>query len=317
MTRAILSRLLQAVPVFLVISVLVFAAVHVAPGDPITNSLAGILSQEAIDKIRQEYGLDQSIVVQYFAWLKQLFQLNWGYSLVRRVPVFDLIGPAFLNTLLLTGAAVLICSVFGVLIGIVAGLRRGGVLDRGTMAVVQLAHNLPVFFLGLLLIWVFGVKLRWLPTSGMYDMRGDQGWVDAARHLILPAISAAFVSMLVLARLIRASTIEIMASDHIRTYRSQGFGPAQLIGRHLLRSLAAPIVNMTGLQIGYLMSGVVFIEAVFNWPGIGTLLYAAAAGRDYPVVMAGVMLVTGCYLIINLVTDIILDLLNPRLRANA
>jgi peptide/nickel transport system permease protein len=317
MTRSIFGRLLQAVPVFIVISILVFVAVHAAPGDPIENSLAGILSPEAIDRIRAEYGLDQPVYLQYFAWLKQLFALNWGYSLVRRVPVLDLISPAFLNTMILTGAAVVICAVFGVIVGIFSGLRRGGLLDRGVMSVVQMAHNLPAFFLGLVLIWIFGVQLKWLPTSGMYDMRGDRGFADAARHLILPAVSAAVVSMLVLARLIRASTIELMASDHIRTLRSQGFSKGRLVRGHLLRGLASPIVNMTGLQIGYLLSGVVFIEAVFNWPGIGSLLYAAAAGRDYPVIMAGVMLVAAVYLLINLLTDVILDLLNPRLRARA
>jgi peptide/nickel transport system permease protein len=309
-------RIAQAVPVFLVISVLVFAAAHAAPGDPVTDALTGQISQQSIDQIRQTYGLDQPLIVQYGLWLGQLFRLDWGYSLALRVPVFSVLGPAFLNTLLLAGASVLICLVFGVTIGLLSGLAHGGWIDRGVMVVVQVAHNLPVFFLGLLLIWLFGVKLHWLPVSGMYDMRGDQGWDDLMRHLILPAVSAAVISMLILARLIRAATIEAMGSDYIRTYRSQGLGPMRLVGRHLLRNLAGPIVNLTGLQIGYLLSGVIFVENVFDWPGLGTQLYAAAAGHDYPMIMAGVMVVTACFLLVNLLTDIALDLLNPRLRAH-
>lgn len=317
MTRTVLLRFAQAVPVFFVISLLVFFSVRLAPGDPITNALMGQVSQESIDAIRAEYGLDQPLVVQYMLWLKHLFAGTWGHSLALRVPVADVLGHAFLNTLILTGAAVLICLVFGVAIGLCSGLRRGSAADRVIMLVIQIAHNLPVFWLGLILIWIFGVQLRWLPVSGMYDMRGDQGFSDLLRHLLLPAVSAAVISMLILARLVRSTVIDIMNADYIRTYRSQGFSQGAILRRHVARNLLSPVINMTGLQIGYLLSGVIFVENVFAWPGIGTQLYNAAAGRDYPMMQAGVMLVTGCFLFVNLATDVILDLLNPRLRSHA
>ena len=256
--RAIAARLLQAVPVFLVISVLVFFISHLGGDDPITNALAGILPQDAIDTIRREYGLDRPVWVQYGLWLQHLLAGDWGLSLTLRV---------------------------------------------------------PVFWSGLVLIWVFAVQLDWLPASGMYDLRGEQDLADLLRHLVLPAFSAAIVSMLILAQLVRASVIEIAGSDYVRTYRAQGFARTAIWRRHLARNLLPPVVNITGLQIGYLLSGVIFVENVFAWPGIGTHLYNAAAGKDYPMTQAGVMLITGCYLAVNLATDVLLDLLNPRLRA--
>ncbi len=313
--RSIASRVLQAIPVFLAISVLVFFISHLGGDDPITNALAGILPQDAIDAIRREYGLDQPVYVQYLLWLKHLFSGDWGLSLTLRVPVFDVLGTAFFNTLILTVGAVLICLLAGVSVGVLAGLKRGSAVDGVTMLVIQLGHNLPVFWSGLVLIWLFAVRLDWLPASGMYDMRGDQTFGDLLAHLVLPAFSAAIVSMLILAQLVRASVIEIIGSDYIRTYRSQGFARSTILRRHLGRNLLSPVVNITGLQIGYLLSGVIFVENVFAWPGIGTHLYNAAAGKDYPMTQAGVMLITGCFLVVNLVTDVILDLLNPRLRA--
>lgn len=312
--RAIALRVAQAVPVFLVVSVLVFFISHLGGDDPISNALGGILPQDAIDAIRREYGLDRPVYVQYGLWLQHLLSGDWGLSLTLRVPVFDILGQAFVNTVVLTAAAVLVCLVFGLLVGVVAGLKRGSWVDTLTMLVIQLGHNLPVFWTGLVLIWVFAVQLDWLPASGMYDMRGEQDFADLLRHLVLPAFSAALVSMLILAQLVRASVIEIAGSDYVRTYRAQGFSRSTIWRRHLGRNLLPPVVNITGLQIGCLLSGVIFVENVFAWPGIGTHLYNAAAGKDYPLTQAGVMLITGCYLAVNLLTDIVLDLLNPRLR---
>ncbi|KAB2698770.1 ABC transporter permease [Ochrobactrum sp. Kaboul] len=317
MTRYILHRFLQTIPVFFVISALVFVAVRLAPGDPISNALHGQVSQESINAIRAQYGLDQPLLIQYGVWIKDLLSGTWGNSLALRVPVASVLGRAFANTLILTGAAVLICLVFGTLIGLFSGLRQGSFGDRVVMLLVQVAHNLPVFWLGLILIWIFGVQLRWLPVSGMYNARGDQGLADLLRHLVLPALSAAIISMLILARMVRSSVIDIMNSDYIRTYRALGFPQASIVRRHVGRNLLSPVINMTGLQIGYLLSGVIFVENVFAWPGIGTQLYNAAAGRDYPMIQAGTMLITGCFLAVNLLTDIALDLLNPRLSRTA
>lgn len=315
MTRTIAYRLLQSIPVFLVISLLVFASAHLAPGDPISNALSGQMSQASIDALRHAYGLDRPLVEQYFIWLANLACGHWGDSIVLKVPVMNVLGHAFVNTAILTGAAVLICVLLGVTIGIVCGLHRGSRIDSISMFVIQVGHNLPVFWLGLVLMWIFALKLHWLPSSGIADMRGDGGPFDLLKHLILPAFSAALISMLLLARLVRASVIEIAQTDYIRTYRSLGFSRASIVGRHIGRNLLSPIVNVTGLQIGYLLSGVILVENVFAWPGLGTQLYVAAAGRDYPMAQAGVMLIAACFVGTNLLTDIALDLLNPRLRA--
>jgi peptide/nickel transport system permease protein len=315
MIRSVLVRVAQAVPMFLAISVLVFVSSHLAPGDPITNALTGQMPQASIDAIRHAYGLDRPLFEQYFVWLSNLLSGHWGDSIVYKVSVVSILWPAFLNTALLMVAGVLICVGFGVTLGVFAGLHQGRRRDTVSMLVIQIGHNLPVFWLGLLLMWIFAVKLHWLPSSGMSDMRGDGGFIDLLRHLVLPSFSAALISMLILARLVRASTVDVMKADYIRTYRSLGIPRAQILRRHLGRNLLSPIINITGLQIGYLLSGVILVENVFAWPGIGTQLYQAAAGRDYPMAQAGVMLVAASFIAINLLTDVVLDLLNPRLRA--
>lgn len=312
MIRIVLLRLTQAVPLLFLISLLVFLIAKLVPGDPIANALAGQLSSEAIEQIRHVYGLDKPAAVQYLLWLKNLFSGDWGTSLTLRAPVIEVLSSAFANTAILTGAAVLLCLIPGVAVGVTCGLWQGTRRDRLVMLLVQLGHNIPIFWLAVFFIWLFAVKLRWFPVSGMYDMRGDRGLGDLLHHLFLPALSTALISMLILARQVRHSVIDIMNADYIRTYRALGYPTALLLWRHLGRNLLAPIVSITGLQIGYLLSGVIFIEKIFAWPGIGTQLYNAAAGQDYPTIQTGVMLIAVCFLAVNLLSDILQDWLDPR-----
>lgn len=312
MIRIVLLRLAQAVPLLFLISLLVFLIAKLVPGDPIANALAGQLSSEAIEQIRHVYGLDKPAAVQYLLWLKNLFSGDWGTSLTLRAPVIEVLSSAFANTAILTGASVLLCLIPGVAVGVTCGLWQGTRRDRLVMLLVQLGHNIPIFWLAVFFIWLFAVKLRWFPVSGMYDMRGDRGLGDLLHHLFLPALSTALISMLILARQVRHSVIDIMNADYIRTYRALGYPTALLLWRHLGRNLLAPIVSITGLQIGYLLSGVIFIEKIFAWPGIGTQLYNAAAGQDYPTIQTGVMLIAVCFLAVNLLSDILQDWLDPR-----
>lgn len=312
MIRIVLLRLAQAVPLLFLISLLVFLIAKLVPGDPIANALAGQLSSEAIEQIRHVYGLDKPAAVQYLLWLKNLFSGDWGTSLTLRAPVIEVLSSAFVNTAILTGAAVLLCLIPGVAVGVTCGLWQGTRRDRLVMLLVQLGHNIPIFWLAVFFIWLFAVKLRWFPVSGMYDMRGDRGLGDLLHHLFLPALSTALISMLILARQVRHSVIDIMNADYIRTYRALGYPTTLLLWRHLGRNLLAPIVSITGLQIGYLLSGVIFIEKIFAWPGIGTQLYNAAAGQDYPTIQTGVMLIAVCFLAVNLLSDILQDWLDPR-----
>lgn len=312
MIRIVLLRLAQAVPLLFLISLLVFLIAKLVPGDPIANALAGQLSAEAIEQIRHVYGLDKPAAIQYLLWLKNLFSGDWGTSLTLRAPVVEVLSSAFANTAILTGAAVLMCLIPGVAVGVACGLWQNTRRDRLVMLLVQLGHNVPIFWLAVFFIWLFAVKLRWFPVSGMYDMRGDRGLGDLLHHLFLPALSTALISMLILARQVRNSVIGIMNADYIRTYRALGYPTALLLWRHLGRNLLAPIVSITGLQIGYLLSGVIFIEKIFAWPGIGTQLYNAAAGQDYPTIQTGVMLIAACFLAVNLLSDILQDWLDPR-----
>ncbi|WP_017348223.1 ABC transporter permease [Pantoea sp. A4] len=314
MIRLILFRLIQGIPLLVLMSVAVFLLAKLAPGDPISNALAGQLSPDAIAQIRQLYGLDQPASWQYLLWLKNLLSGHWGVSLTMRTPVLEVLAPAFINTLILTLAAVVLCLIPGVVVGVVCGLWQGKKRDRLVMLLVQFSHNIPVFWLAVFFIWLFAVKLRWFPVSGMYDMRGDQGMGDLLWHLFLPALSTALISMLILARQVRSSVIDIMHADFMRTYRALGYSRRVLLWRHLGRNLLAPIVSITGLQVGYLLSGVLFIEKIFAWPGLGTQLYNAAAGQDYPTLQTGVMLVATCFLLVNLVSDLLQDGLDPRHR---
>ncbi len=311
--RHILRRLLTMVPVLLVVSVLTFLIGRLAPGDPIEAQFARDHTPEQIAAIRASYGLDLPWWQQYLKWVRELFTAGGGMSIAQHRPVFEILGPNFVNTLILTAAGVLVCAVFGVLIGVLAGIGHRRPLDRLTMLLVQVGGNLSVYWFGLVLIWIFSLRLGWLPTSGMYSRNGG-GLGDLLAHLVLPGVSAGLISMLVLARFARLGIIQESSSDHVRTFTSQGVPRRILLGKHIARNVLPTVVNIIGLEIATLITGVFFVEHVFNWPGIGTQLVNAVLGKDYALIQGGVVLVALCYLVVNLLTDIAVDALNPRLR---
>ena len=316
MTLRILWRVLALVPILFIISVLTFLIGKASPGDPIKAGLNQTLSADAIDDIRSSYGLDLPLREQYWQWVKGLFSEGGGRSITQGSKVFEMLSDAFVNTLILTFAAIVISVVFGVAIGTIAALNHNRFVDRAIMLLVQIGSNLSIYWFGLILIWVFAIQLKALPSTGMYDMRsGSESFTDLLFHLILPGFSAALMSMLILARFARAGVIDSLESDYLRTFRSQGVGNRVLIGKHVMRNVAPTILNTTGLEIGTLLSGAIFVEFVFNWPGLGAQLVNAIGGHDYPVIQGGVLLVTVIFVLVNLSTDIIQDLLNPRLRS--
>jgi peptide/nickel transport system permease protein len=317
MTRRILVRLAATVPLLFVISLLVFFISKAGPADPVRDALSQKMSPAQIEEIRKAYGLDRPAWAQYLSWLKSLFTDGGGISLSLRAPVSGIVFPAFRNTLILAAASVLLSVVLGVLIGFLAGIRHGRLADRLTMLFVQIGSNLPVYWFGLIIIWLTAVEWRRLPAGGMHDLRTDGGFGDLLLHLAAPAFAASLVSMLIIARFVRAAVIESEESDYIRTYRSQGFGRAAILGKHIGRNILPPIINTTGLTIGSVITGVVFVETIFSWPGIGSVLLNAIAGSDYPVIQSGILIVATTFVVVNLITDITLDLLNPRLRHGA
>ncbi|GGL19512.1 ABC transporter permease [Nocardia jinanensis] len=311
--RHIGFRVLNVTPILFLVSILAFLLGVLTPGDPVEAQFASRFTPEQLDELRATYGLDRPLWEQYFVWLKNLVADGGGLSLTLGTPVFDMLVPPFLNTLILTVAGAFVCVVFGTLIGAVAGIFHGTWIDRAVMLLAQIGSNLSVYWFGLVLISVFSLQLGWLPVGGMQS-RGGGGFGDLLEHLVLPAVSAALISMLVLARFVRIGVIREAATDYVRTFRSQGVPLRTVYRRNIFRNIAPSIVNVTGLEIGTLITGVFFVEIVFNWPGIGTQLVNAVNGKDYPVIQGGIVLVALCYLLVNLITDVIVDALDPRLR---
>jgi peptide/nickel transport system permease protein len=317
MAQRILWRLAALVPLLFVISLLVFFISQAGPADPIRSAQSERMTAEQIEQIREAYGLTRPAWEQYLGWLSDMVTNGGGISLSVRSPVSGIVLPAFANTLILGAAATVVTLVLGVAIGFVSGIRHGRLADRVAMLFVQVGSNLPIYWFGLIIIWLTAVQWRLLPPGGMHDLRSDGGFGDLLLHLIAPAFAASLVSMLIIARFVRSAVIESDRSDYIRTYRSQGFGRTAILGKHIGRNILRPIVNVTGLTIGSVITGVVFVETIFSWPGIGSVLLTAIAGSDYPVIQSGILLVAAAFVVVNLITDVLLDLLDPRLRHGA
>lgn len=314
MTRVIATRLLSTLAVLLGVSLIVFLLLQLVPGDPAVTILGAGATKEAVTALRAELGLDRPLPVQFLDYLGGLMRGDLGRSLTVNAPVTDIMLPRFANTLILTGAALLLCLVVAIPLGVVAAYRQYSLFDRFAMFASMAGASVPVYWFGLLLIGVFAVGLRWLPTSGMYNPRFPGGVADLLAHLVLPAIAAALVPLAVIARMTRGVMIEVLQQDYIRTLRASGLSTANVLFRHALRNALPPIVNIVGLQVGYLLGGVVFVEVVFGWPGLGQQLYISISQRDIPVVQAGVLFIALAFVLINLFADTAVGLLDPRTR---
>ena len=313
----LLRRLAMVVPVVFGISVLVFLMISLIPGDPASAILGAYATADNVAQLRSQLGLDQPLVVQYGLWVQGVLQgdFGWSYSLSR--PVFDEVLERFFPTLLLAGTALVLCAFFGVLAGVVAAVRQYGWQDQAITLLVLVGISTPSFFLGLLLISWFSVGLGWFPSGGMYSLFGDEDWLDLLHHLALPAITLAVVATAVLARLTRANMLEVLRQDYVRTARAKGLGERRVILRHAFRNAVVNVVPIIGIQAGFVFGGAVYIETVFQWPGIGRMLVDAIATRDILLVQGGVLLVAVTYVLINLLTDLVQVALDPRIRGAA
>lgn len=314
MTAIIRSRLLSTILVLFGVSLIVFLLLQLVPGDPAVTILGAGATAEAVAALRSELGLDRALPVQFFDYLGGLLHGDLGRSLTINAPVTDVMLPRFANTMILTAAALVLCVAIAVPLGVVAAHKQYSLFDRISMMVSLAGASVPVYWFGLLLIGVFSISLGWLPTSGMYNPRFPGGVGDLLAHLILPAIAAALVPLAVIARMTRSVMIDILAQDYIRTLRASGLSTSAVLWRHALRNALPPIVNIIGLQVGYLLGGVVFVEVVFGWPGLGQQLYTSITQRDIPVVQAGVLFIALAFVGINLVADVAVGLLDPRTR---
>ncbi|MDV7213857.1 ABC transporter permease subunit [Azotobacter beijerinckii] len=326
-------RLGLLIPTFLGVTLLTFALIRLIPGDPVEvmmgeRRLDPQMHAEAMHRL----GLDRPLHEQYLSYLGQLAQGDLGQSLRTRESVWSEFASLFPATVELALAALLLAGVLGLLAGTLAALKRGTLLDHGTMGLALTGYSMPIFWWALILIMFFSVQLGWTPVSGrldlLYDVEpvtgfmlidtllGDEqgAFLDALRHLILPAIVLGTIPLAVIARMTRSAMLEVLREDYLRAARARGLSPARLVFVHALRNALVPVLTVFGLQIGSLLSGAVLTETLFSWPGIGKWLIEAIGARDYPVVQNGILLIAALVVLVNLVVDLLYGLANPRIR---
>ena len=304
MSRYFVKRILQTIPLMLVISILVFLFIHMIPGDP-ARTMAGLdAEQSEVEAIREEYGLNDPLIVQYVNYMKGLFTGDLGRSLKSDTPVAELIVDRMQNTLKLVFAGILWAPVLGIFIGVISAIKRGKALDHGCMLLAITGLSAPGFWLGLMGIQIFSVQLGWLPSGGL----------DSWTGYILPSFTMGCGIMAVLARYSRSSMLETLREDYVRTARAKGQKEFLVMFLHAFRNSLIQVITILGLQIGGLLSGSVLTETVFSIPGMGRLLVDSIAFRDYPVIQGLLMLFAFQYVIINLIVDLLYGVINPKIR---
>ncbi len=310
----IVKRLIAVVPVLIGLTVIVFAIMALIPGDPATAILGSYATPENVEKLNRDLGLDKPAVQQYFIWLGNLLQGDLGRSYALNRPVLDEVLERFAATLILAGASLVLCTIWGLLIGIWTAARQYGWTDKILTFVVLIGISVPSFWLGLLLILLFAVQLRWLPASGMFAIYGGGDLPDLLRHLILPALTLSVVATGVIARLTRSAMLEVLRQDFIRTARAKGVSETRVLYGHAFKAALVSIIPVIGVQAGFVLGGAVYIETVFQWPGIGRMLVQAISTRDILLVQGGVVVVAACYVLFNLLADIGQSWLDPRVK---
>ncbi len=304
MLNYFLKRLLGLIPTLLIVAVLVFLFVHMLPGDPARLAAGQDADEQTIELVRQELGLDRSLPEQFVSYFSHMVQGDFGTSMRTRRPVSTEIAERFMPTLLLTITSMAWAVVFGMAIGITSAVYRNRWPDRLGMTIAVSGISFPAFALGMLLMQVFSVQLGWLPTVG----------ADSWKHYILPSLTLGAAVAAVMARFTRASFVEVIQEDFVRTARAKGLNERTVIAKHTLRNALIPVVTMMGLQFGFLLGGSIVVEAVFNWPGLGRLLVDAVTQRDYPVIQTLVLLFSLEFILINLVVDLLYGFINPTIR---
>lgn len=327
----ITKRLLMLIPVLLGVSILAFSLIHLAPGDPALTIAGERASPQVISAIREKYGLDKPLTTQYWVWLKQVLQGDLGRSIVSNEYVAKEILERFPNTIELTMFAMILAVTIGCIAGIVSASRQYSVFDYSFMGVALFGLSMPVFWLGIMLMMIFGVWLRWLPISGRISMMisfqritgfylldslitgNFAAFISSLRYLILPSVALSTIPMATIARVTRSSMLEILRQDFIRTERAKGLSERMVIYKHAVRNAMIPVITVIGLNFGLLLAGAILTETVFSWPGIGRYVVNAVYMRDYPVVQGCVLFFALMFVIVNLITDIVYVYIDPRI----
>lgn len=328
----IVKRLAMLVPVMLGVSIIAFSLIHLAPGDPARTMLGERATQEQLNEIREKYGLDKPIYVQYGIWLNGVLHGDLGRSITTHEEVAKEIGDRFPNTMELAIAAMIFAIIVGVFAGIISATKQYSITDYTCMGVALFGISMPVFWLGIMLMMIFGVFLGWLPIGGRIDLlipfqrvtgfmvfdsiiTGNfPALISVLRHLILPAVALGTIPMAMIARVSRSSMLEVLRQDFIRTERAKGLSERMVIYKHAVRNAMVPVVTVIGLNVGLLLAGAILTETVFSWPGIGRLVVNAVYERDYPLVVGCILVFAIVFVIVNLITDILYTRIDPRIQ---
>jgi peptide/nickel transport system permease protein len=309
----VLQRLLRAVPTVVFSTVLVFLLLRMLPGDPAQVYAGDNATPEILAAVRKDMGLDQPLPIQYLVWLQHVLQADLGTSAINKQPVADLIAQRLPATLTLAVLGVVASVALALVLGITAAVHQGTRVDWAITTLVGVAQTIPNFWLGLLLVLLFSVVLGWLPPSGRIDPLVDP--VGGVKSLALPLFTLALPGAMIQSRLVKATMLEVLYDDYVRTARAKGLGPQAVLWRHALRNALIPLITVIGVQFGNLLGGAVIIEQVFGWAGVGTLMLQAIGSRDYKVIQSGLLLLVAVFIVVNLVVDISYGFVDPRVRA--
>ena len=308
----ILRRLIMLLPVILIVGVVVFMLVHITPGDPAAVMLGDRATGEQIEQLRETMGLNDPLLVQFAEWFGNALRLDFGDSFFLDMPVTQALAERAQPTLLLTTYALMFEILIGVPAGVIAAVRRNSLLDRTLMMMSIAGAAIPTFFLGIVLILVFAVRLQWVPSGGYVPIQED--WQQHFKVMILPAFTLGFSAAGLLARLVRSSMLDVMRDDYIRTAMAKGLKFRNVVTGHALRNALIPAVTVIGYSLGALLGGAVVTETVFTIPGMGRLVVQSIARRDYPLIQGAVMLTAVIYVLVNLLVDILYVYIDPRIR---
>ena len=348
MTRYIIRRIISVIPTLIGVTFVIFMFQRLIPGDPAIAMLGEHATDESIERIREQLGLNRPLFLdrdaladgdvngfldsQYINYMGRLSRLDLGDSIHRRIPVLETLKLRFPATVELSLLSIIIAVMIGIPVGILSASRRNSLIDSVTMVGSLVGVSMPIFWLGLMEIMLFAVILKWLPAGARlstgFEIEGIThlylvdslitgnwaGFKDSLSHIIMPAVALATIPMGIIARMTRSSMLDVLQEDYIRTARAKGLGGRLVLYRHALKNAALPVVTIIGLQAGTLLAGAVLTETIFSWPGIGRWVYDAILGRDYPIVQGGTLLIALIFVGVNLIVDILYALLDPRIR---
>ena len=312
MLSYIIRRLLGVIPVMVVVGVFVFSLLHLAPGDPAAIIAGDTATQADIARIRTSLGLDRPLLEQFSSWGWATLQGDLGVSMFSNIAVTELVAQRMGPTFSLAVTTMLVAVVIAITLGVLAAWKAGSLLDRAVMGLAVTGFSVPVFVVGYIMVYFVALKWRWLPVQGYMPMA--EGFWPWLRHLILPSFALGLAYVALIARITRASMLEVLAEDYIRTASAKGVSTVPMLLRHALKNAAVPIITVVGIGVALLISGVVITESVFNIPGIGRLVVDAISRRDYPIIQGVMVIFAAIYVLINLVIDIMYSFIDPRIR---